>query len=135
MSRFESDSQSALTAVAVVDDDGRVLRSVKNLLESAGFLVCVFPSAQELLDSGILPTVACVVSDIAMPGLDGFELEALVRQQRPAMPVIFITAHDESAWAGRALPAHSTILKKPFNGIDFLALVRAASTANSTGNR
>jgi FixJ family two-component response regulator len=132
------DPQSTLTTVAVVDDDGRVLRSVKNLLESAGFLVCAFASAQELLDSGILPTVACIISDITMPGVDGFELETLVTRQRPAMPVIFITAQDESAWAGRALPPHSlsrSILKKPFSGVEFLALVRAASKADSIAKR
>jgi FixJ family two-component response regulator len=67
--------------IAVVDDDQGILKSLEYLLESANFSVCVFTSASELLESGRLREVDCLISDIDMPGIDGFELMRLVAEQ------------------------------------------------------
>ena len=62
-------------AIAVIDDDERVLESLENLLESAGHTVCLFTSAQAFLNDKAFAKVDCVISDIGMPAIDGFELE------------------------------------------------------------
>jgi FixJ family two-component response regulator len=82
-------------AVAVIDDDTRVLESLENLLESAGHTVRLFTSAQAFLKDEAFAKVDCVISDIGMPAIDGFELERLARTARPELPVILITGRQE----------------------------------------
>lgn len=59
--------------VAVVDDDPRLLDSLEELLESAGYTACCFGSASGLLDHG-LSNLDLLITDIGMPGINGFEL-------------------------------------------------------------
>ena len=60
--------------VAVVDDDPSILRSLECLLESADYRVRLFASGDELVNDSCLAEMDCLVSDIDMPGMDGFEL-------------------------------------------------------------
>jgi FixJ family two-component response regulator len=71
--------------VAVVDDDPRLLESMEDLLESAGYVARSFSSARSLLISG-LSGMDVLITDIGMPGMDGFELCALVKKVRPDCP-------------------------------------------------
>jgi DNA-binding NtrC family response regulator len=73
--------------VAVVDDDRAILRSLECLLESADYRVRLFASGAELINSGCLAEVDCLVSDIEMPGMDGFALLRQVHAARPELPV------------------------------------------------
>src|SRR4051812_42883996 len=82
-------------AVAVIDDDSRVLESLENLLESAGHTVRLFTSAQAFLKDEAFAKVDCVISDIGMSAIDGFELERLARTARPELPIILITGRQE----------------------------------------
>ena len=111
-------------AVAVVDDDESVLRSLEYLLESADHTVHLFTSGAALIDSGRLPEIDCLISDIDMPGMDGLELLRLVRAARPGMPLILITGYPETL---RQLPSASAreirCFTKPFRGPDLLAAV------------
>ena len=79
-----------LRAIAIVDDDISIRRSLERLLRAAGYPVETFASAREFL--GWLPhhRAACLLLDVHMDEMSGFEL-----QQRLAVPVIFITAHDD----------------------------------------
>ena len=74
--------------VAVVDDDQGILRSLEYLLESADYGARLIASAAALLDSGCLPEIDCLISDIDMPGMDGFELLRQVHAARPGLPII-----------------------------------------------
>lgn len=94
---------SVTAVVATVDDDRRVRESIHSVLESAGYVAASFESAEQLLESGLLSRVACVIADIRLPGLDGVELQRCIREQVPLMPVIFVTAHDDDAVLDRAL--------------------------------
>lgn len=107
--------------VAVVDDDERLLESLENLLESAGHVVRTFSSAQSLLDSDALPAIDCLITDIGMPDMDGFELQRLVSERLPDLPVILITGRQEIAELPRA--RHDRLFRKPFDGQAMLAAI------------
>jgi FixJ family two-component response regulator len=113
--------------VAVVDDDQSILQSLEYLLESADYAVRLFTSGAALLESGCLPEIACLISDIDMPGLDGFELVRLLQAERPGLPTILITGYPDtlkrSPLPGRGNPP---VLTKPFRGEE---LLRAVSDA------
>ena len=113
--------------VAVVDDDQGILRSLEILLESADYAVSLFASGAELLDSGCLPEIDCLISDIDMPGLDGFELLRLVHAARPGLPIILITGYPDTL---KRLPSlggsNPRFFTKPFHGPELLAAVTDA---------
>jgi FixJ family two-component response regulator len=100
---------------AVVDDDRRVLRSLESLLESAGHTVRLFESAVDLFESESLADVDCLISDIDLPKIDGFELLNRAYASRPELPVILMTGHHDiadRAPCGAGSPFR--LLKKPF---------------------
>src|SRR5438093_7553744 len=113
--------------IAVVDDDRRILESLKNLLESADYAVRSFASAAALLESGCLAEIDCLISDIDMPAMDGFELMRVVHRDRPELPVILITGHPEmlDRWP-RVGSSQYRSFKKPFNGQELLTAVSDA---------
>ena len=113
--------------VAVVDDDQSVLRSLEFLLESADYAVQLFTSATGLLDSACLAEIDCLISDIDMPGMDGFDLLKLVHAARPSLPTILITGYPERL---KRLPPMSgtspRLFTKPFQAQELLAAVSDA---------
>jgi FixJ family two-component response regulator len=120
--------------IAVVDDDVRVLESIQDLLESAGHSVCSFSSAQSFLEDGSLSEIDCLIADIGMPLINGFELHRLARAARPDLPIIFITARPEAATEKRAAAqGHQGFFRKPFDGAALLAAVRLTLLASSQG--
>ena len=112
--------------VAVVDDDQRVTESLENLLESAGYTVRAFSSAQTLLASSALPKIDCLITDIGMPGMDGFELQRRMGEMRPDLPVIMITGRQEFVELPRS--KGSLLFRKPFDGQALLAAIGDALT-------
>ena|SRR5437762_1104478 len=113
--------------VAAVDDDFRVRESIESLVDSAGYTPLVFASAEEFLQSGALAVTVCLITDVRMPGIDGFELQRRVRLQRPELPVIFITAHHDEEARRRALDRGAVgFLYKPFDATDLLGAIQPA---------
>lgn len=110
--------------VAVVDDDPRLLESLKDLLESAGYSTRTYSSAGALLISG-LSGLDVLITDIGMPVIDGFELRNLVKNARPDLPVFLITGRHEIADQSRA-QGISGFFRKPFDGQALLAAVADA---------
>ena len=110
--------------VAVVDDDPGVLRALAYLLESANHGVRLFSCAMDLLDSGCLQEIDCLLSDIDMPGMDGLELLRKIQAARPGLPIILITGYPETL--NRLPSSHRGDLRvftKPFAGEPLLAAV------------
>ena len=110
--------------VAVVDDDQGILLSLESLLESADYVVRLFASAAALLESGCLAQIDCLISDIDMPGVDGFELVHIVHTARPRLPVILITGYPDRLTRLPALEGNTPrLFTKPFQGSELLAVI------------
>ena len=110
--------------IAVVDDDRRILESLEILLDSADYDVRLFSSAAALLESGVLPEIDCLISDVAMPLMDGFELARAVQAARPALPVIFVTGRPDLLHRSRLDGlGEYRVFKKPFDGQELLMAV------------
>jgi len=121
-----SDSPPGFT-IAVVDDDRRILGSLEALLESADYVVRVFDSAKAMLDSGCLAEIDCLISDVGMPMMDGYELLQVARAARPGLPVILISGRsDVMARAPGPGDAQCQLFRKPFKGGELLAAVNGA---------
>lgn len=107
--------------VAAVDDDGRVRASIQSVLESAGYEVVLFGSAEAFLESGVLRQATCLLADVRLPGMDGLELQRRIRRARPQLPIIFITAHDDEYIRQQALRGGAVdFLVKPFDAAQLL---------------
>jgi FixJ family two-component response regulator len=115
---------STRNTIAVVDDDPRLLESLADLLESAGYEARTFSSAGTLLAGGLLD-LDLLITDIGMPGTDGFELRDLVMKERPGLPVFLITGRHEIANQDRARDS-SGFFRKPFDAQRLLAAVAEA---------
>jgi DNA-binding NtrC family response regulator len=83
--------------ISIVDDDLSVCRALGRLVKAAGYSVETFASAHEFLDSSPSDRTACLVLDIHLNGMSGFDLEERLMAERVAIPIIFITAHDDAA--------------------------------------
>jgi len=113
--------------VAVVDDDQGILQSLEYLLESADYAVRLFASGAALLASGCLPEIDCLISDVDMPGMDGFELVREVHSARPQLPIILITGYPDRLTRLPALAGSTPrLFTKPFQGHELLEAVSDA---------
>ncbi len=119
-----------LSVVSIVDDDLSVRESLPDLLRELGYSARAFASGEEYLASAHVGQTACLIVDVAMPGMSGPELQRELRQRGNETPVIFMTAKDDGAIRERALREGATdCLAKPFTDVDLLeALGRALAT-------
>jgi FixJ family two-component response regulator len=106
-----SSSASAKAIVAVIDDDESIRKSLVRSIQAAGFRVEAFASAADFLDSGVPEVASCVVSDLRMPGINGLELQELLRSKIPFLSLLFLSGHGD-------IPATVTAMKA--GAIDFL---------------
>ena len=103
-------------AISIVDDDLSVRRALRRLVRSAGYLVETFASAQEFLDAARWAAMGCLVLDVHMDGMSGFELQERLVSDRRAVPIIFITAHDDTRTRERIRTSGAAgYLGKPFD--------------------
>src|SRR5215470_11379294 len=113
--------------IAIVDDDESFRESVQALLQSAGRRAVTFPSAEQFLASGAAATADCLILDLRMPGIDGFELHRRMRAAGSRIPIIVITAYSDDVSRARALAAGGpAFLPKPFQPDLFLQAIDAA---------
>jgi two-component system, LuxR family, response regulator FixJ len=107
----------AAKSVFIVDDDESVRASLRLLLESAGHHAETFASAEEFLRSGSMKNACCLILDIRMPGMDGFELKEHLTASESRIPVIFVTGHDRFGMEEKAMKLGAiAYLRKPFDG-------------------
>jgi FixJ family two-component response regulator len=115
-----------IPTIVVVEDDASMSQAIERILRAGGFEAFVFPSAESALAVGS-ETADCLVLDIRLPGMSGFELYRQLVQNGSTAPVIFVTGHDEPALREEAerLGA-SCFLLKPFPGRMLLDAVAQA---------
>ena len=102
--------------VCIVDDDESVRRALSRLLGSVGLRTEAFASPDEFLARALDERIACLLLDVQLPGMDGFELRERVAQAGVEAPVIFITSHGDAKTRARAAETDAVaFLEKPFN--------------------
>jgi FixJ family two-component response regulator len=115
------------TTVFVVDDDASVRRGLARLLPACGFRTETFASGREFLDRVSIAEPDCVLLDVRMPELSGFDVFERFREAGHVVPVIFTTGHGDISMAVRAIKAGAAdVLAKPF---DERTLVNAVEQA------
>ena len=118
---------ATVPAVCIVDDDASLRRALQLLLRSAGFTVGAFASAEAFLLAAHAMTPRCLVLDIQLGSLNGFELHERLTAAGRAIPTIFITAHDDAPTRERArLTGAIGYLRKPFDDEALIVNVRQA---------
>jgi FixJ family two-component response regulator len=101
--------------ISIVDDDPSMLEALVGLVRSLGYDARGFASAEDFLASTDLGKFACAITDIQMPGLNGFELKRELSSRHHSLPVIMITARAEPGIEERAMSSGaSCFLRKPF---------------------
>jgi FixJ family two-component response regulator len=125
---------SADPCIAVVDDEASVRTMLGRLLRLAEYQVAAFACGEEFLSSLAEWRPDCVILDVHMPGLSGFDVQSRLRAAHIDVPVVFITASDDLALAQNVLAAGGVeLLRKPFSNDALLSAVGAALHRDPAG--
>jgi two-component system, LuxR family, response regulator FixJ len=117
--------------ISIVDDDESMRKAIKTLVELVGIRVEGFSSAEDFLSSNSNDDSACLILDVRMPGISGFELQNILTRGNHPIPIIFITGEYSEEDRARAIEAGAIeYLQKPFTEE---ALLNAISTALDVG--
>jgi len=131
VSKVTPGSSQPLTGVEpvvyVIDDDAGIRAALARLFRSVGLRTELFTSANELMQRKLPPVPSCLVLDVRLPGLSGFELHAELTKANVYIPIIFVTAYGDIPMSVRAMKGGAVdFLTKPFRDQDMLDAVTAA---------
>ena len=113
--------------IYIVDDDGSVCCALSILLGTYGFSVKTFNCAEDFFTAVPNSAPGCLLLDIHMPGLDGWETQQRLLKSGSGRPVIVMSADKNEGLNGRALKAGATgYLQKPFNDQALVDLIKVA---------
>ena len=112
--------------VLVIDDDPAMRSSLKFALEVEGFAVRVYPTGSDLLNEEEMPESGCLVTDYNLPGMNGLDLLARLRERKISLPAILITTHPSAAVRSRAASAGVRLIEKPLLSDALFQSIRAA---------
>ena len=119
-----------LRTIVVVEDDSGLREALGRILSVAGFRARTFADAEQLLQASAARGASCLVLDVHLPLLSGFELyDRLLAESGARPPAVFISAHDETDARKQATSAGAAYLPKPFAGQQLLAAVKRAINA------
>jgi two-component system, LuxR family, response regulator FixJ len=114
--------------VALIDDDEAVLDSLKMLLHSRGIVVECFTSASDFLVRLEAMSLSCIVSDVRMPGLSGWDLQKELVKRRNSVPLILITGDGDIAMAVSAVELGAfDVIEKPLDHCNLMESIRRAT--------
>jgi FixJ family two-component response regulator len=113
--------------VFLLDDEPGMLKALTRLLKAEGFTVRAFTSAKAFIESYQQEALCCLVLDVAMPELDGLELQQRLTRAGILLPIVFLTGHGDIPMSVQAIKAGALdFLTKPVKDVDLLRAVRAA---------
>jgi FixJ family two-component response regulator len=114
--------------VSIVDDDASIREALKSLMRSVRFGVDAYGSAEEFLASERVNDTACLILDVYLPGMNGFELQNHLKAEGCAIPIVFITAHSDETSRRRALKGGAIdFLSKPVRRDVLLKVIQSAA--------
>lgn len=120
--------------VYIVDDDADVRTALARLLGSASFDAAAFASPQEFLTRFDRSRPSCLVLDLAMPGIDGLELQRILETEAKLLPVVFLTGHGDISASVKAMKRGAVdFLTKPVDAGQLIACVREAMHTCESG--
>ena len=120
-------SQGLTDGIAIIDDDALVREALKDCMESAGYSVQGFGSAEGFLASIPAQSAACLIVDVELPGITGLELQARLAESGNHAPIVFVTAHGSDVNRERALRQGAAgFLSKPVRRNELVNAVRVA---------
>jgi len=129
-------SRGATPTVFLVDDDRGVLKALSRVLQGEGWNVQAFESAEAFLVEHDPKREGCLVLDVTMPGLDGFELQGQLAAADQHLPIVFVTGHGDIPMSVRAIKAGATdFLTKPVQAGTLVAAVRSAMEQDASTRR
>ena len=100
--------------ISIVDDDPSIREALKSLMRSVRYNADAYGSAEEFLASPNVDATECLILDVYLPGMNGFELQERLNAEHRAIPIVFITAHADDISRQRALKAGAAdFLGKP----------------------
>jgi FixJ family two-component response regulator len=130
---YRANTMKCNTLLAVVEDDEDVRVALTRLVSSAGFSVETFASGAAFLRSIEDHEPDCLVLDLHMPEMSGFDVHGLLSVAHASLPVVVITGHDTPESRDRATQLGATAyLCKPFNDESLLTAIGAAIGRNSS---
>ena len=113
--------------VYLLDDEPGMLKALTRLLKAEGYTVRAFTSAKVFLESYQPEELSCLVLDVAMPELDGLELQQRFTRGGILLPIVFLTGHGDIPMSVKAMKAGALdFLTKPVKDVDLLRAVRVA---------
>lgn len=117
--------------VAVVDDDDSVRAALCNLLRSVGYTVHDYSSPRDFLAGAEASVANCLILDVRMPAVSGFDLQLELANARIKVPIVFMTGYADVPMSVRAMKAGALdFLSKPFEEQDMLEAVAAGVKAD-----
>ena len=117
---------NAADIIYIVDDEAGMLKAVSRLLRAEGFDPRTFATAREFLAAYRPEEIACLVLDVAMPELDGLELQRRLTHLGVLLPIVFLTGHGDIPMSVHAIKEGAVdFLTKPVKDADLLRAVRA----------
>jgi len=121
--------------VCVVDDDAPLRRALRRLLQGVGFAVETFASAEDYLATEhVVPPPDCLVLDIRLGALSGFDLHERLRAAGLSIPIIFITGHDDASTREQARRVGAAgYVRKPFDEASLVSAIETALAGSSDG--
>src|SRR6202045_1862749 len=123
--------------IAIIDDNESMQDSLRDLIESRGFEAQCLGSARAFLESDLHYEAACLIVDILMPKMSGLELQATLKQEECNVPIIFVSAYDDTEIRAQAMREGAVaFLPKPFDHQLLLKILRGTldSGTNDVGS-
>jgi DNA-binding response OmpR family regulator len=118
--------------IALLDDEDQVRVALARLLRAHGYRVIGFGKGEDLVKAVDLHEIDCVLLDLFMPGMSGFDVLAALQNHAKAPPVIVVSAHDEAEMRARALALKArSVQRKPVSAAVLLAEIERATASGA----